>query len=471
MIAAVNTGLRGLPERPTVLRRHRLFASAMLMRLAFFVGYYALNALFAADKFVVALTFPSFLICCYNVSRIAGAYTTVEDMLWLLMFVFFVIAPCQTLSFGHFENDGPVSGFFFTNGEIATAFVIIFLFLLTATVTSALVRRLVPASQPVRYRLKDNVLPLLLVLSVVGFAVFVVGQGGFGNVLADRYSKELSDDGAMGTAGASALALLMVACLLISVHAKYMPYRQKAAPAVVAVSTCVALALLFVAQNPYNTARFYFLIAWLPIALVLISGKLGIKTFYLGVLIGLVVLMPMLNLTSRSGASLAEAIEAVDFAGVLTIPGLDVLDMLVYEVRYLELSDFFWGGKTLGLMLFFVPRSLWPGKETVLASDMGVVLADLGTAGTPNLSGFVAGDFYADLGMIGVVIGAVMVSFLLTFFGTKRAILVHGLDLRAFIFMASAPILVRGSLGAVIGLTFVEMVILAVLTRVLCRRS
>ncbi|QPF94561.1 hypothetical protein [Bradyrhizobium commune] len=467
MTAMTSAEMRGFADRPVRLRRHRLFAPAMRMRLAFFVGYYALNVLFAADKFVAALTFPAFLICCYNVARIAGRYATVEDMLWLLMYVFFVIAPCQTLRFGHFENEGPVTGLFFTNTEISTAFIIIIIFLLSATVTSILIRRLVTAAEPVRYRLKVNVLPVLLVLSVFGFAVFVVAQGGIGNVLADRYSKELSDDGAVGTAGISALGLQMVACLLIAVYAKCMPRRRSA---VVVMSTSIALALLFVAQNPYNTARFVFLIAWLPIVLVFISGKLGIKTFYLGVVIGLVVLMPMLNLTSRSGASLAEAIEAVDVSSVLTIPGLDVLDMLVYEVRYLELSDFFWGGKTLGLMLFFVPRSLWPGKETVLAGDMGGALADLGTAATPNLSGFVAGDFYADLGMAGAAIGAVLVSFLLTFFGSKRAVLVHGLDLRAFIFMASAPILVRGSLGSVVSLTFVEMVALAVLTRILCRR-
>ncbi|QOG20621.1 MULTISPECIES: hypothetical protein [Bradyrhizobium] len=471
MIAAADARLRSLAGKPAALQGHRLVASATVLRLTFFVGYYALNVLFAADKFVAALTFPSFLICCYNILRIRRSCASVEDMLWLLMYVFFVIAPCQTLRFGHFENEGPVTGFFFTNGEIAMAFVVVFVFLLTATVTRVLVRRLVSASEPVRYRLKDNALPVLLVLCVLGFAMFVVAQGGMGNVLADRYSKELSDNGAMGTAGASALALQMVACLLICVHAKFMPYRQNARPVVVAISTSLALAMLFIAQNPYNTARFYFLMAWLPIVLVFISGRLGIKTFYLGVLVGLVVLMPMLNLTSRSGASLAEAVEAVDFSSVLTIPGLDVLDMLVYEVRYLELSDFFWGTKTLGLVLFFVPRSLWPGKETILASDMGLVLADLGTAGTPNLSGFVAGDFYADLGIVGVAIGALFVSFLLTFFGIKRAVLVHGLDLRAFVFMASAPILVRGSLGSVVGLTFVEMIILAVLTRVMCRRS
>jgi hypothetical protein len=429
-----------------------------------------LNVLFAADTFVAALTGPSFLVCCYNVSRIAGAYATVEDMLWLLTYVFFVIAPCQTLRFGYFENEGPVAGFFFSNAEIATAYAIIFLFLLSATVTTVLIRRLVPTAEPAQYRLKKSGLPVLIALSVAAFAAFVVLQGGLGNVLADRYSKEVSD-GAAGTVATAAIALEMVAGLLICVYVKYKTPRTSMGLVAVGAASAVAFVLLAITQNPFNTARFYFVITWLPIILVVISGKLGIKTFYMSALVGLVVVMPVLNLTTRSGASLAEAVEVVDVSSLLTIPGLDVLDMLVFELRYLELSDFFWGTKTLGLLLFFVPRSLWTGKETVLASDMGVVLADLGIAGTPNLSGFVAGDFYADLGMAGVAIGAAAIAFLLTFFGSKRAVLVHGLDLRGFIVLASSPILVRGSLGSVIALTFCELIFLAVLTRVLGRRS
>jgi hypothetical protein len=454
-----------LPVRP----QRRLF-TARSARLTFFVGYYAVNALFAADMFVVALTFPSFLLCCFNIAGVTDEYATVEDMLWLLMYVFFVIAPCQTLRFGHFENDGPVTGFFFTSTEIATAFGIIFVFLLSATVTTVLVRRLVVTAEPLRYRLKASALPVLVALSVVAFMAFVVFQGGIGNVLADRYSKEVSDDAAAGILATAAIALEMVAALLICVYLKCHPQRTTMGLLAVGAWSAVAFVLLGIAQNPFNTARFYFMMTWLPIILVVISGKLGIKAFYLSVLIGLIVVMPILNLTTRSGASLAEAVQSVDVSGVLTIPGLDVLDMLVYELRYLELSDFFWGTKTLGILFFFVPRSIWPGKETVLASDMGVVLSDLGTAGTPNLSNFVAGDFYADLGMAGVAIGAAAVSFALTFFGRKRAVLVHGMDLRAFVFMAALPILVRGSLGSVIGLTFIEMIVLAVLTRALGRR-
>lgn len=451
-------------------RQRIQFAAPVWTRLAFFVVYFALHAVLAADAFVVWLAIPSLLLCCYNVSRITVAYATVEDMAWLVIFIFFVIGPCQTVRFGYLELDGPASGIFFTDGEIATAFGIIFLFLLSATLTTIVVRRLVPATEPGRYRMTKFSLPLLLAFNVLSFGTFVWTGGGIGNVLADRYSKELSEDFSTSLVWSVAMAAQLVSCLLICVYARCKSQQTSIAQAGVYAAAAAALSLLLIAQNPFNTARFFFLIAWLPIILVFISGRLGIKTFYLSVVLGLIVVMPMLNLTSRSGASIAEALEAVDVSSLFTVSGLDVFDMLLYEVRYLEFSDFFWGGKTLGLLLFFVPRSIWTAKETILAGDMGVVLADLGTAGTPNLSMFVAGDFYADLGLVGVAIGATAVSFMLTFFGAKRRVLVHGMDLRAFVLMASLPILIRGSLGAVIALTFCELAGLAILTRVLCRR-
>jgi hypothetical protein len=439
------------------------------VRLTFFVGYFALHAALAVDAHVVWLAIPSWLVCCYNIARIKGPYATVEDMAWLILFVVFVIAPCQSLRFGYLELDGPASGIFFTEGEVAKSFAIIFLFLLVATVTNVLVRRVAPAAEPARYQMTGRSLYILLAFNMLAFVAYVVSEGGMNNVLADRHSKELSDDAVSSLVLTVAMAAQMVTCLLICVYAKCRPQRTLRGRLLVRATAAAALVLLLICQNPFNTARFFLLIGWLPIVLVFVSGRIGIKTFYLSVMFGLVVAMPILNQTSRFGTSLLEAAESIDLSSAFTIPGLDVFDMLIYEVRYLKEADFFWGGKTLGLLLFFVPRSIWTGKETVLASDMGVVLEDLGVAGTPNLSGFVAGDFYADLGMAGVVIGAVMVSLVLTYFGTKRAVLVHGFDLRAAIFMASLPILIRGALGSVLALTFLELTILAVLTRLLCR--
>jgi hypothetical protein len=448
-------------------RGYGVLNSFTVMRLSFFILYYALNVWFAADTFLFLITFPTFAVCYYNISKLDGAYATSEDMIWLVIFIFFVIAPCQTIRSGYFENDGEVSGIFFRDDEIETAAAIMFVFLFVATVTNIFARLLAPRADTQHYELNKYALPVLLVFDVLAFAMVVVFQGGISNVLAERLSKEIMDD-TSGILGTAATSVQMVASLLTCVYAKCKPQKTAQARFVVRLSCVIALFLLLICQNPFNTPRFYLMIAWFPIILVFVSGRLGVKGFYLAALSGLVIIMPMLNYTSRFGSSLADAAEHVDMSNlVLKIPGLDVFDMLVFEVRYLQSADYFWGGKALGLLFFFVPRSIWTWKEPTLAGDMGARLYELGTAGTGNLSMFVAGDFYADLGLVGVAIGAVLVSLLLTVFGLKRPVMVHGMDLRAFIFMSSIPILVRGALGAVLALTFVELIILAVLTRVL----
>lgn len=438
--------------------------SASSIRLAFFAVYFGLNATLAADSFVVLLSVPTFLVCCYNVWRIESAYATVEDMIWLVIYLFFVIAPCQSLSFGYLDAS-PASGVFFTREEVFEAFAIIFVFVSTATIVSRLVKRFALAAAPRRYELKSYSIAVLFPLNLVSFVAFVIAQGGLSAVLADRYSKE-----EWSPIANLAMDFQILSCLLIWVYAMCKQSRSDFVRIAVGVSAAIALGALLVSQNPYNTARFVLIIAWMPILLVYNRCKLSIRTFFASALFGLVVAMPMLNQTSRNGSSLAEAAAAVDLSSVIRIPGLDVFDMLLFEVKYLEGAGYYWGSKTLSIILFFVPRSIWTGKATIVAGDMGEKLIDWGTAGTGNLSNFVAGDFYADLGIVGVAIGAAAVAFVLTFFGLKRPVLVHGLDLRAIVFMSSVPILVRGTLSAVISLTVLALVYLALLTRVLGRR-
>ncbi len=69
-----------------------------------------LNVLFAAELLSFALNLPVSVVCCFNISRIKGDYATAEDMIWLIFYLFFVIAPYQALRLGHFDNNGPASG-------------------------------------------------------------------------------------------------------------------------------------------------------------------------------------------------------------------------------------------------------------------------------------------------------------------------------------------------------------------------
>ncbi len=83
---------------------------------------------------------------------------------------------------------------------------------------------------------------------------------------------------------------------------------------------------------------------------------------------------------------------------------------------------------------------------------------------------FFAGEFYADLGFVGVAIGAFLVALLLSVFGSNRPVTINGLDIRSFISIAAVPIIIRGPIGAVLPLFFMDMVLLAILTPVLCNR-
>jgi hypothetical protein len=67
-----------------------------------------------------------------------------------------------------------------------------------------------------------------------------------------------------------------------------------------------------------------------------------------------------------------------------------------------------WGEKLGAIVLFFVPRALWPGKPIVGGLDIGNELFAAGMYGTPNLSFFVGCDLYMDFGFVGVALGGVV---------------------------------------------------------------
>src|ERR1700724_3639173 len=81
-------------------------------RLVFYLAYYLLNVCLTAEAYSVILTLPVFILCCLNISRIRNDYATAQDMIWLVVYMFFVVAPLQTLRSGYFDGENPVSGLY-----------------------------------------------------------------------------------------------------------------------------------------------------------------------------------------------------------------------------------------------------------------------------------------------------------------------------------------------------------------------
>jgi hypothetical protein len=436
-----------------------------MVRIIVFLLYYLANLAIARDVTIVLITLPTFLVILFSIYRIKTKYLTFQDVFWFVSFLFFVIGPVQTFDSGHFAPDGPVGGMFFATDDVVDAGLVHFIALsIFAIIFYFYTRRPRP---PAEFTVPGGMVPLLAIGSIVGFGLFIVASGGVGNMLAARHMKVAGEgDANLETA---VLAIEVIPTLMLCLAAR--SGLSKGFPLFTLMTTFFCLCLLLLAQNPLNAPRNFLLQNWLPVILITLRGRFKALHFYILALVGLVVVMPILSMTTRFGAnSLATAASMLTADKIFTIPYVDVYDMMTFEMRWFHSHEFFDGWKTISLILFFVPRAIWTGKATLVALDIGNYLASAKVAGTANLSLFVAGDFYADYGFAGVVGGTLVLAILMGRIFYQKAYLLNGQNLKEYMLLSATPILIRGPLGANVPLFFCNMILLTIMIQVITRR-
>lgn len=431
-----------------------------MLRIGFYLSYYLVNLLFIKDSFSFFITLPMVALVMLHAARIKSPYITFEDMINLLMFLFFVIAPIQRLSNGYIGEDGPVSQIHYSSSNLIlgmsmpTIFYIIFS-MFQLFVGSGGKR------QPQEKVLRTGSAISILAASAIGCIGFIALSGGLGNVLASR-SEKLADDISVFTAVMTALQ---------TVSTLYMAILARRSGGRFYLYLGASLSMLLICYNPYNCPRFFLISTYAPIALAVIGGRLKSSMFYAISLFFIVVVMPILSLTTRFGSvEGASSSAGTSTSGLLNLPYIDVYDMLVAVARYTELNGYTYGLKLLGTLLFFVPRGIWAGKPTLNALDIGGELYQLGVAGTANLSMFFVGDGYRDGGLIGVVIASILFSYTLLYLVKARGIYIDGQAAYTYLAIGSLPILIRGPLGAVVPIFFMQTVLFFATSKVVTRQ-
>ncbi|MCK0195602.1 hypothetical protein MWN34_01610 [Ancylobacter sp. 6x-1] len=427
--------------------------------------YYAVNVVFRADLFSILITFPMFLICCFNLYRIEGKFIGFEDILWFIVFIFFVIGPLQRIDGNMLPLTGPTSGIIFSKSDMFWGTMIPTLFFLMLTIGSILFRAEGRSGTREDYFLLEDKVIILLVVNVVAFVAVVALSGGLGNLMAARSEKVRED---VSTIAIFAKCMQQISCFFICIL-----YRTKFAHPRLGFQRLVALVmsilLLLVVLNPFNTARFGLIVTWMPIGFIMLRGMVPVMPFYVAMLMGMLVVMPILSLTSRFGTSIIEAFESVNVSeAFFSLKYIDVSDMMTYLIGYVQEDGHYYGLKSLGALLFFIPRSIWTSKPTLIALDMGDELVAFDRAGTDNLSLFFGGEFYADLGMLGVAIGGLILSFVYARVVIGRRVMINGFELRNLVLMAATPILLRGPIGAVLPVPFLLLGVLFIFTMIFC---
>lgn len=247
--------------------------------------------------------------------------------------------------------------------------------------------------------------------------------------------------------------------------------HQRTRSAVIWLTVLTALCLLF--DNPLNTARFQFGAYCLMVALFILRGRIPLGLCYIGLISYLVVLMPVMS-ALRQGTSGFTNLDGKSFGLDFKQLDYDAFSMFTCAVYRTGDDGFAGGSYLLSVLFFFVPRGLWPDKPQPSSIDLGQFLMQHHSGWFDNLSCPPFGDFYMDFGTFGVIACGLIYGVILAWsdriFDTwnNRSLFPCGV---AAAVMGFLPILVRGSLGAVVGGFVVTVILFLVISRVMPRPS
>lgn len=173
-------------------------------------------------------------------------------------------------------------------------------------------------------------------------------------------------------------------------------------------ATVTSLLLLLAITNPISNARYEFGTVALAIlaAFGTYSSVWRFRAFSIAALVGMVVAFPVLDTFRRT---LDATIQFESPLDSLTTGDFDAFAQIMNVCQYVSEQGIVWGQQFLGVVLFWLPRQVWPGKPI----DTGTMIADYKGYQFQNLSAPLWAEFFINFGWIGLIAGMVMFGYLI----------------------------------------------------------
>ena len=204
------------------------------------------------------------------------------------------------------------------------------------------------------------------------------------------------------------------------------------------------VAMLCVVVSPFSSARYP--LGTVFFGLVLIFGaartRARVRATLSAVVLGLFFLFPVADAFRRNQPNFARAGFFAEYAGN---PDYDSIWQIANAVTIWTQGHVEAGRQALGVVLFFVPRSVWPDKPI----DTGILLANYFGYKFTNLSAPLWAEAMVNGGIVAVVLVFVLVGFFLRKMDTAVARAQHAADLwfvAGSTLAAYLLIILRGSL-------------------------
>lgn len=249
-------------------------------------------------------------------------------------------------------------------------------------------------------------------LALISLALFMyyTYEIGIGNLFLSRTDLSVLKDSIWPDKTLNALITASVSMGLLVSMIALMNVKQQQGKFGNELPSKVLLGIVFVsltiAVNPVSTPRYIFGTA--ALALLAAAGMYSSLARFRAVSVGfassLVFIFPALDSFRNS---LDSTIELKNPLLALTTGDFDAFAQIVNTVEFVALRGITWGNQALGVVFFWVPRSMWPEK----ASDTGTLLAEMKGYWFKNLSAPLWAEMFINGGWLALVLGMLAFGF------------------------------------------------------------
>lgn len=327
-----------------------------------------------------------------------------EMIFWLFTYVFMGVAPLIQERLG--VNPGTTPGI--NEDHVGTACFVVIIGCLAVMVGSWIAGQRPTAavfSQTQISSRRANVLALFSLVfaayyvSRIGVFTFLDSRTAFARVRAAAWPEDSIN--AIVVAGAC-MTLLVAFLAQMQVRAA----RKRSGLRGPVFLPWMLLVTLLYTVNPISSPRYVFGTVLLGV-LASLGALATVRRFRLLTitsLLGLIAVFPALDAFRYSTAS---GVKADDTLTSMTTGDFDAFAQLVNTLEFVESNGVPWGRQLLGVIFFWVPRSMWPTKPI----DTGTLLADYKGYTFGNLSAPIWAELFINGGWLALVLGMVLLGF------------------------------------------------------------
>jgi hypothetical protein len=269
---------------------------------------------------------------------------------------------------------------------------------------------------------------------------------GLGNVTSSRLAQSNARSAVWPDPAVSEIAYAMaIVPLLVAAHLLILGRTRKDLVASTTMRRGLALLVfptLALVVNLFGSPRYIFGAVWLSILVQMTIARTvrQRRAFCLSILFGFLFVFPLADKFSRSNAT-GKTFKSFDvFQGNGDYDAFAQTNNGINMVAHVGLS---YGRQLLGVLFFWVPRSIWSGKP----DDTAIVISKFMDYDFKNLSAPLVVELYVNAGYVLVVVGFTAIGFLMSqSLGRGGASNSAALCIAVCVVPFYAPILLRGSL-------------------------